>query len=352
MDLGLAAVHRIANLWQVDDDRVTWSDDGFDWWPGSFRVSVLSQKSSVDELGETWRLIVRTAFLKELPVEDDKKRSLIALMSAFAPTYSWVYTPFQIAEKYGADVDRTLRFQSTAYLRADTMGWLPELFGRLAILQAIDAQRQAEVSAPMLGAVPDVSLPSESAATDHLDEMLNVAELCYLPMGQNASRWTGSGEFAQVAERFGKSDLCFGTGGQDGLTLETPFGSSSALVRLRADQRHPALGAGLLATLELPFWEDQAAATDTCMWLNFFESVLWSDAPQLGGWHVRETGKGSFGIASASFFPNALYKDGLATNIALWQLGRARWAKQQLWPDLVDLTMMEVLTKRLTNLAE
>ena len=42
-DLGIEAVQRIAKLWQVDGNRVVWTEQGFDWWPGSFQVSVKSQ---------------------------------------------------------------------------------------------------------------------------------------------------------------------------------------------------------------------------------------------------------------------------------------------------------------------
>jgi hypothetical protein len=216
----------------------------------------------------------------------------------------------------------------------------------MSILQPIDAQRQAEMAAEMLGADPDTSLPSETASADYSDEMLNVADALYLPHGRPASRWEGSGEFAEIAERFGKNDLCFGTEGPDGITLETPVGPHPALVRLRTDERHPPLGSGLLATLELPFRDDEAAAIDTCAWLNFLQSVMWSDVPQLGAWRPEKAGDGLYSPASAFFIPNLLYGPGLATNAALWQVAHARWAKQQLWADLKDLTMAEILKNR------
>jgi hypothetical protein len=199
--------------------------------------------------------------------------------------------------------------------------------------------------AQIVGGLPDVSLPSESASAADLDDILNVADACYVPLGQQASRWRGSDEFARIAQRFGRNDLCFGMGGPEGLTLETPAGSSSALVRLLPDEKHPALGSGLLATLQLPFLQDEEEAMDTCMWLNYFQAIQWSDAPQLGTWGPRQLGD-AFTPGTSSFYPNALYRDGVATNAALWQVAHARWAKEQFWPDLQDLTMREVFERR------
>jgi hypothetical protein len=47
-----------------------------------------------------------------------------------------------------------------------------------------------------------------------------------------------------------------------------------------------------------------------------------------------------------SFVPNAHYRPGLATNIALWMISRARWLRQTRWPDLEDKTMMEIMKER------
>ena len=40
------ALHDIAEVWEVDKDRSEWSEEGFDWWPGDFRVSVRAQTDS------------------------------------------------------------------------------------------------------------------------------------------------------------------------------------------------------------------------------------------------------------------------------------------------------------------
>jgi hypothetical protein len=216
----------------------------------------------------------------------------------------------------------------------------------MAILQPIDAESQADSAAGIVAAQPDFSVPSEDAAANQLDDILGVADSIYVPVGQQENRWSGSEEFDSIARLLGRNDLCFGTAGPEGVTLETPFGTSSALIRLRADYRHPFLGSKLLSTLELPFRQPEEEMIETCSWLNFFESVSWPDVPQLGTWSPREIAEGQFHASSAWFIPNALFKPGLAFNVASWQLSRARWTKQQLWPDLQDSTMMKILEAR------
>jgi len=147
MDHGLEALRRIARLWQVDADRVIWSEQGFDWWPGSFKVSVAATpvaEEQEEEDGLAWRLTVRTAVLKHVRMSDPEIRARIALFAALTPTYAMVYPPAELEKEYGTAVDGLLWLQSTAYLRQDNIGWLPEFLARMAILQPIDAQRQAE----------------------------------------------------------------------------------------------------------------------------------------------------------------------------------------------------------------
>jgi hypothetical protein len=57
---GSRALKTLAAFCNVTNARSRWRDDGFDWWPGDFRVSV-SVVCRVDGyVTETWMLTVRT----------------------------------------------------------------------------------------------------------------------------------------------------------------------------------------------------------------------------------------------------------------------------------------------------
>lgn len=350
-DLGKDAVQRIARVWQVDKSRTVWTEQGFDWWPGRFRVSVMAQKGQGEDRKRAWRLVIRTAFLKDVETLEPKTLRWISLWSKAAPTYAWVITPPEVAQKYEIPLDKTLHFQAVMYLRDPVKSWLPEFFARMAILQPIQAEIQADSMAELIGARPDASRPSERANPDFRDEMLVVAEAIYVPEGKKESKWKGHQEFSNIAEQYGTQDNCFGMGDESGLTLETPIGDTSALIRLLTDTTHPTLGNGLLATIQMPFEVDEQQAIDDCMWYNYFQSISWTDAPQLASWHDAQQNEKSFGIKHGVFYPNALYMPGLATNAALWQLGQAVWAREQFFGHLSHLTMSQVYEKRFGKLS-
>jgi hypothetical protein len=96
-------------------------------------------------------------------------------------------------------------------------------------------------------------------------------------------------------------------------------------------------------------------ACETAAWLNYLESVVWTDFPQFGRWHTRAVTKSQagladvpqeFNLAHTCFIPNAYFVDGLVVNYALWAMARLRWARERLIPDEEDLTMPEILEHR------
>jgi hypothetical protein len=215
----------------------------------------------------------------------------------------------------------------------------------MAVMQPADAEWQAEIAARALGGRLDVSRASETAPS-HLDDMLNMAKAVYVPEGQKASRWDGIDEFSNIVEEFGRNAFCFGIGDAHGVALETSFGPYTAMISVRSDISHPLLGRGLHAAVHLPPMPESRARYE-CMSLNYMEASFWTDIPQLSSWCPRKLGEDQFEPYTGFFIPNAVYRPNLATNAALWQLARARWVKENRWPDLKDVPMAEILAERL-----
>ena len=127
----------------------------------------------------------------------------------FRSTYAWVYPPpefSQLVAPYPSLKDdyevfrRSVWFQSTAYITADDLDWLPELFAKLTFLQPIGAERQVESVARLLNGTPDWSYPPDKDAPDQMDELREAAEALHRE-GQVPSRWLGSAEFAEISAR-------------------------------------------------------------------------------------------------------------------------------------------------------
>src|SRR5262245_25865099 len=139
-DQGLAAqvIQRIAKVWQIDKARSAWpfhsktDPEGFDWWPGDFRVRVRAESSKLQEHIDTIRLIIRTDVLKKVPIADERFIVRTALLSRSTSTYGWVYPSAPFWEQYSkrgfdhSGVGPTLRFSGSAYISPDNVSWLPD----------------------------------------------------------------------------------------------------------------------------------------------------------------------------------------------------------------------------------
>jgi hypothetical protein len=66
-DIVSEALIEIADIWKVDPARSIPTDDGFDWWPGDFKVSVSATRRTDGYVPETWMLSVKTDFLRRSP---------------------------------------------------------------------------------------------------------------------------------------------------------------------------------------------------------------------------------------------------------------------------------------------
>jgi hypothetical protein len=286
--------------------------------------------------------------LKNVPVDDPKFRVSLGTIARQAPTFAILDPGPELAKEIPPE-DRWLWLASTAYVSEDVFAWIPQFLAGLAILQPIVAQAKADDWAQALGGTPNRSPPPNRPNSFPPDEMLNIVSALYSPAGAGDSRWASADEFQEIAETWGKSDSCFGTAGPGEVTLETPFANDSALVRVRSNERHPRLGSGLLTTLQIPYFPGIDESMKIADHLNFRETLN-SDIgiPLLGGWTpAYGRAPGHEGIAYSSFVPNYMYQRGIATNMALWAVSRAQWARKTLWPDAVDLPMHEIMTARL-----
>lgn len=184
--------------------------------------------------------------------------------------------------------------------------------------------------------------------------MLGVEGESFIPEGKQHSRWAGTGEFEQIIENWGRTESTFGNADETGLTIEASFGADSCLLSLYTDQPHPRLGNGLLMVVKLPILWEQNEANAQANDLNFWEARNWTNArvPFVGNWSSSEVSEDMYCVTYTSFIPNILYQSGLAENIALWGLSRARCVRETWYPDLVDVPISETLKDRMSPLGE
>lgn len=341
---------RLRAVWHADPSRCEDRADGFDWWPGDQRVSLRVLRSDDPRDRSGLRLSVSVEFLEGIDGSVEEAGDVIHHLGLMAPCYAVQHLSAAVAERLGVrDGSRgTVRFVSTVYVRESTLAWLPELFARLVMVALCDAHHRAAKAAELTGARAARSAPGGGPPSGHADRILGVVEGLFLPAGEADSRWTGSAEFQEIVDNHGSNEVCVGVGDDQGLRLETAFANDTAVVELRSGERHPMMGAGLLVSLQLPFFGSFDEVSAFCERIGHLQATSYTGAPLLGTWLAKEVQPGHYCPASACFIPNLLYGRGLATNLALWQLTQARWARAMFWPEASDDRISAIIERRLS----
>lgn len=339
------SLNAIRDALYVEKDQIELQENGFDWFPGSHTVRIRAQAGGT---AGRIRLTAETDFLIGMPAGDSEVIAMLdtaayALTSTFSLVHSEGDNSAAQASIADAHEPRKLRFFSSAYVNSDIVHWLPLFFARMALMQPIEAERRAATVAARIG----VGNPHfRSRKNPSPDEILTVADSIYEPAGRARSRWATTSEFEQFTETYARQDYCFGTGGTGGMTLETPFGSDSALILFLTEDPHPTLGHGLVIGTQIDIRASIEDVRAEAIYANYLEAHSWTDFPQFGCWHTRQGARGAM-LAHTCFIPNALFAPNLITNMAMWAVARVRWYRTTRFPDVQDRTMPEILSMRI-----
>ena len=324
------------------------------------RVRVHGPHPEIDQ--PTYRLSVQTDFLCDVDVTTQSFVNRISLFNRFSPTFAICTYPSDVDQLIGKfaltdelDLKATrVWLASTAYLNDSNKDWVPRFFAGLTIMQPIEAQNGSENMGRMLGGISDRSTPTGHKLQTNLDEILNIQTTVIEPEGQKPNRWIGTGEFEEIIDKWGHSNNGFGFADKTGLIFEIPFGAETAILTLKTDQSHPRLGNGLFALLKIPLLSDEKDAAEFSLGLNYLESLIWQKLgmPLIGNWCANKVfeaqgAEHNFGPSFSCFIPNLFYQPGIAENLLLYAMCRARCVRQT-WPsNETKSTVAEILSKRL-----
>lgn len=354
--LALKALSRISEIWQIDDERLETVDEsntdviGFNWWPGDYCVRVRAYLKPENKDYPGFKLQMMTDFISDIRLNERFEQMSADLSRYSTSTYAWVYEPaFLQSQKRTANKSTNMFLSSSIYIYEEIADWATDLFAHSSIIQPINAQIQAGAMAEIFGTgKPNQSKISPNAAFG-LDNILEVVSDVFAPQGKKPSFFAGSPEFEEFTEKYARQDICFGMGDVNGMTLETPFGNDSALIRFLTSEKHPQLGHGLLMTIQLPWFDEKLEIARQTAELNYYETVRWTDFPQLGCWHSAEGRDSEHGVAFSLFLPNAVFKPGLITNLAFWAVARAQLVKRIKFPEIKSASMNEIMKRRFSH---
>lgn len=369
--LAVDIVRTVYNLWKVDPGRARWVGDlspstllsggyGFDWWPGDFKVEVRVCGPLPESDYPEYCLSVRTDFLRNVDVTAANFQKTVSELNRGAPTFAiCTYPPAfppGLEEKLGPLHDlksSKVWLASTAPVHEGTRNWLPCLFAGLAILQPVESQFAADGIMRRLGGQADRSTPPGRGSPTNLDSIQG-AEKDIALRGMEQSKWANTGEFEEIAEKWGRHDFGFGIAGEGHLDMEMPFGDATARLKLRTDEPHPRLGNGLRVTLTLPVWSSESDTDELTMEMNYTQQINLPNygGPFIGSWSAENwsefrKGDASFAPAQSFFVPNLFYQRGLAETLVVYAMARAKRLREISMPGAIDLPMYQILDKRL-----
>jgi hypothetical protein len=163
------------------------------------------------------------------------------------------------------------------------------------------------------------------------DELLWVGRNVYMPLGEEPSRFAVEQDFEDILDMLVGTPFYSVGSSAEGVAIEVPVGTGdTALIHLQTDPAHPHLGNGLLTTLKLRIpGEVQAGAAELASTLNTMEANGRLLSANFGAWCLESTG-GHDLLAHARFTPNAHYRPGMVTDIAVASVNRAIWVAEVL----------------------
>lgn len=292
------------------------------------------------------RITIATDFLRALPANDPSfVRQAGNLPQHHCLMYALVYPPHTVADKNPDEHVADMHFRSSAYVDESLVGWLPSFLAQMSIMQPIDAEMLSDEAPKFLGAgQPALARASRRELT--ADDVMMALPQMIDDAGMEPSSWIGEGEFEAFAEMHARNDACFGFGDDESMTLETPFGSDSALITFTTDRPRMVFGNGLHVTTQIRLLQPFEEVCRIAALFNHLESEQWTDFPQLGCWHPAEAQEGMANLHHTVFVPNYFYRPGFVANFGMWALARAAWARSILLPDAKNLTMREIIEAR------
>jgi hypothetical protein len=310
LEPGLAVVRYLYDNSRVDARWSVLQERGYTWWADGLAQRVWSEPAFDDDGIEIGRLFVETDLVRDVPATEAASRAVDELNGLSAGSIL----------VFDED-EATIRSVASMWVHEQSLEWIARSLSVIGAAQVAVAQGQATALVPMLGGEMALSSHPESGVRPQPDEMLGVLQFVRMNGGEG-SLWAGDEMTLALEQMQQVPAVLLATGDETGVTMEVPFGDSTALIQLDSTWEHPDLGSGLVSRLSLP---RESAGPAWAAQQNRREIESLTRSHLIGGW-VGDTQFASF----RAFYPNILARTGFAAvNVALSMVGRARWMAEE-----------------------
>ena len=335
-DVGTDVVNGIFNLLKIDAEWSAPISRGFSWWGHRLRQRIWSTPPYDDRGIVIHRVYAVTDAVRDIKVSQTAADIALSPLGTLAIGSAKIFDPGE----------QVIRLWTSATVHAEVAPWMTPLLASYAILQVIEAERTAELVADATQGVINRTSHPTSGMRQTPDEMLNVLDIGFRPMGQKKSPWNGNDELLKISDALNATN-CFCMGDTTGLTVEFQFGQDTSMMRIISTENHPSIGSGVGMFFQIPIFGSQESACMIAGALNRAEEHTKSPSHLIGSWCAKTLGNRSV-PAFVTFLPTALYKPGLLTSLTYSAVNRARWVAGFLEPNTRPENVGRLILRRLS----
>lgn len=302
MNIGVQTTDWLYEDLQVDKKWSIKTDRGFKWWADdrAQTIEVVGEEDLENDDGEKgYYIAVRTEFLKSVQLT----KKLVDCINGMLMPIASLSGPV-----YDADSNK-IEFFSMVMVHHENVHWMNKILSFAALLQINEVQFFGSEIEKIFQAKMDISGHPKNGMRPEPDDLTNFVPQAVMPMGKHPSKWN-AGEFNSfLCNHMGQSPAEMATGGEDGLTVEFPFGNQTSLCRFLTDQPHPLYGNGLLVLQTFPVRFSGDKGKMSALILNNLELSQRPFGYGLGSYAYQ--GKN---VNFVTFFPNAVYNPNILPN--------------------------------------
>lgn len=324
-DIGHDVIEFLFSSLGIDTEWSVREPRGFTWWGHQLAQRVWAEPPAESHGFAVVRCHAETAVLKNVSPSTQFAARLGALNHC-ASLSAYVWHPDS----------RRVTLRCSVLLHEDNVEWAKRLLLAATGIQAADAHIKLGLAETLQGE-PDSSEHPKSGRRQEPDPVLDIIQTTFAPEGQGSSSFTDD-DFSRVLA-MEPAPWVLANEGDLGLTAEFPFTGArpaaelafrgednveTALLTVKATERHPQLGSGALVQLSLPLTLPAADAAELAARLNRVEAEESPDSALcLGAWCPDR----SDGICFVTFLPSAIRRPGLLNVVVLDAGLRTRWVE-------------------------
>jgi hypothetical protein len=297
---------------KIDDHWALRTPEGFRWWADkqAQTVEVVGQEEGGPDGAVGYLVSVRTDVLRGVEMDEAGLTALNAQVMGFPSMAGMVYN----------EELRTLSLCSLARVWEENEEWLGPLLGMAAVLQIGEARALTTQLVDLVGGEAEISGHPTHGVRAQPDEMAAAVQKLVIPTGQRPSVW-GAEQFEPALRDSveGPVQLAPSPDG-DGFAVEVPYGELVSRFHVLPAARHPLYGSGLLLLHQFPLappTEQEGAAF--ALGLNGVELTREPFGYGFGSYAWREGA-----MYFISFFPNAVFRQGMLPNLVVSCAQRSR----------------------------